>query len=206
MAGSPAAHAASFSELLGMLTLDFACMLQRPSEKHPSYRCRAMTRRSSEQLLHGLSTLWEEEAKVRRASRETGHMVRWPSPKVVGIPSMSLSFTWTCDFKELESSRSCTHNLRKSLIINVDALKILAKCWVEKYDFKTVRKYKTPPLRAIWVQVAWFLDVHAVGCCQGMPIICEPRSKTSGARLVAMLQGSSQRTCNYMLSLGAFGS
>ena len=41
--------------------------------------------------LRGLSEKWEALSFVRRRVNETGELIRWPSPKCVGVASMKLS-------------------------------------------------------------------------------------------------------------------
>ena len=45
-------------------------------------------------LLEGLALQWEEDALVRRPARETGRLVRWPTPETVGLASMNLGLIW----------------------------------------------------------------------------------------------------------------
>ena len=45
---------------------------------------------ASKTVLDGLAADWEESCAIRRAARETGQLVRWPSPEVVGLATMIL--------------------------------------------------------------------------------------------------------------------
>ena len=40
-------------------------------------------------MLDDLSSLWEEDSSVRRRARQSRQLVHWPSPKAVGVASLS---------------------------------------------------------------------------------------------------------------------
>ena len=40
--------------------------------------------------LSGLAEQWESHGPIRQSARASGHLVKWPNPKAVGIPSMPL--------------------------------------------------------------------------------------------------------------------
>ena len=106
-------------------------------------------------ILDGLAAAWEDVSNVRRGARETGHLVRWPTPETVGIPSMHHvcrnrhPLACALSLANLLGAYSHVVCLRNALVLNTNTLNVLATMWVHRYDYQTTQKAKTPPLAAI---------------------------------------------------------
>ena len=62
----------------------------------------------------GLAAMWESQIAIRNRMRESGSLTRWPTPALIGIPSV------------------------KAMIMNVTSLEVLAEWWVAQTKVPSV--------------------------------------------------------------------